>query len=989
MNDTKHRSYILFWKTMFCILMAFPIGNSSKIKAEDSKQSFVFQSAREIPVVKTVDVLIIGGTVPAVSAAVIAAENGASVFLVAPRLYLGEDLCATLRLKIDKNRILKTKIEKQIFGDQLQTTPLKVKATLNKALLEAGVDFVFGSFTTDVLWDSEGNPAGVIIANRAGRQAIIAKTIIDATDRAWICRMAGAKAIGWQSGEIDFERTLILPGGDEENLNYEVEKLKIEMEDLHFPSFAKAEQVARKKTYKEGQLRASESLFCVPADPVVCYKNSENWKNGNQLDAGFFQVEGFGNLFVLSGSAGIPRTAADSLLKPAALCEAGEIIGSIAAQIAGSRQISHKISCKKNPLENNKSGDIKELLHGLRPVNSELTAINSPETGVPVISDYEVVVVGGGTSGAPAAIAAARMGMKVLVIEYQEGLGGVGTLGLIGKPYHGRNVGFAAEVPFPVDNAEPKMEWYRSEIEKAGGDIWLGVLGCGAYVDGNQVKGAVVATPEGRFVIKANVVIDATGNADVAMDAGAESMYGEIENGDIALQGTGFPSRPLIGNYMNTDYLLVDETDMVDVWRTLVSVYRAKYAEDIFDAGTLIQNRERHRIVGDFIMKYLDQITGRTYPDAIVFSGSDYDSHGYPSSEYFALLPHDSISRKENHAAPGGTCYTPYRCLLPKNMEGILVTGLAISMERDASAMIRMQLDLANQGYAAGIAATMAITSDKSLREINIKELQRYLVDKGNLPEEVINQKDSYPLSKEIIVKAVIDYGNASNPKEAGKPLAIILTHKKTSLPLIKKQFKNSTGKNKLHYALVLGMCGNTEGVESLLAELAGFTDWDEKIYQGSMADFAYLPTPIDAIILALGNSGDKSVIPQLLGLVEKLDTTVTLSHHRSLALALEKLSDPSAAKPIAQLLQKPGMQGHAMLNINDAFTQLDNNGQGPNPVKNSSYNKRTKALREIVLARALYKCGDYSEIGKNILENYRKDIRGLFARHASQILNK
>ncbi len=47
--------------------------------------------------------------------------------------------------------------------------------------------------------------------------------------------------------------------------------------------------------------------------------------------------------------------------------------------------------------------------------------------------------------------------------------------------------------------------------------------------------------------------------------------------------------------------------------------------------GTFIQTRERRRIVGDHVLAYLDQIAGRTYPDSIVFSGSDYDSHGYPS----------------------------------------------------------------------------------------------------------------------------------------------------------------------------------------------------------------------------------------------------------------------------------------------------------------------------------------------------------------------
>jgi hypothetical protein len=299
-------------------------------------------------------------------------------------------------------------------------------------------------------------------------------------------------------------------------------------------------------------------------------------------------------------------------------------------------------------------------------------------------------------------------------------------------------------------------------------------------------------------VVKGKVIIDATGNADVAIAAGAEYMYGAIEKNDIALQGTGLPSRPLTGNYLNTDYLLVDETDMIDVWRTLVSVHQTKHTEDHYDVGSLIQNRERRRIVGDFIMNYIDQLAGRTYPDEIVFSGSDYDSHGYPSSEYFALLPHDKISKKSNHPAPGGTCYTPYRCLLPKNLEGILVTGLGISMERDASALIRMQLDLANQGYAAGVAATLAITSNKKLREIDIKKLQNYLVDKGNLPVSILNHKNSFPLSKKIIKQAVIDYENASNPQEAGKPLAIILTHKKIAIPIISKKYKLSEGKIKI-----------------------------------------------------------------------------------------------------------------------------------------------------------------------------------------------
>jgi hypothetical protein len=533
------------------------------------------------------------------------------------------------------------------------------------------------------------------------------------------------------------------------------------------------------------------------------------------------------------------------------------------------------------------------------------------------------------------------------------------------------------------------MEWYRSEIEKVGGEIWLGALGCGAYTENNIVKGAVICTPQGRGVVTAKVVIDATGSAEVAIAAGADYMYGDIENNDIALQGTGFSSRPLTGNYYNSDYLLVDESDMTDVWRALVSVHITKASEKVYDAVPIIQNRERKRIVGDYVINYLDQVSGRTFPDAIVISSSSYDSHGYPSSPYFALLPHDSISRKLNQPAPGGTCFTPYRSLLPKNLDGILVTGLGISMERDASALIRMQLDLANQGYAAGVAAMLAVTNEVHPRNINIKELQKILVEKGNVADSVLHLEDAFPLPDELIHQAIKDYGKATNPQNAGKPLAIILSHKDKALPLLKIEYAKSTGKSKLLYAQVLGMCGEKEGLPTLLDELKKFQGWDEKIYQGSMADYAHLPTPVDALILAVGFSGDKSGLPLLLELTEKLDSGVTLSHHRSLALAMEKIADESAAEPLAKLIQKPGMQGHAMLTLKDALTELDNNGKGPNPVKNSSYPKRTRALREIILARALYKCGDYNKIGENILKTYQNDMRGLFVRHANKILNE
>lgn len=269
-----------------------------------------------------------------------------------------------------------------------------------------------------------------------------------------------------------------------------------------------------------------------------------------------------------------------------------------------------------------------------------------------------------------------------------------------------------------------------------------------------------------------------------------------------------------------------------------------------------------------------------------------------------------------------------------------------------------------------------------------MKGFQQQLINKGNLPESILKQEDSFPLPIEVIKKAVEDYGKATNPGSAGKSLAIILTHEEIAMPLISEKYKLAAGKSKLLYAEVLGMCGRDEGNQTLLKELDKFSAWDEKIFQGSMADYAHLPTPIDAVILSLGNSGIKIAPKPLLNLIDKLNDGVTLSHHRSIALALERIADANAARQLADLLQKSGMGGHAMLDMEDAMADIKNDGIVVSARK-TRYEKRTKALREIVLARALYHCGDYDGLGEKILISYTNDLRGLFSRHAISVLSE
>ncbi|MFO7904618.1 MAG: FAD-dependent oxidoreductase [Pirellulaceae bacterium] len=315
--------------------------------------------------------------------------------------------------------------------------------------------------------------------------------------------------------------------------------------------------------------------------------------------------------------------------------------------------------------------------------------------------------------------------------------------------------------------------------------------------------------------------------------------------------------------------------------------------------------------------------------------------------------------------------------MLPRDVEGMLVTGLGISMLRDASAMVRMQKDMHNQGYAAGVAAAMAAQEDRTPRKIDVKRLQRHLVEIGNLPESVLTDADSFPLPASEVRQAVADFGDsAASRKKRCKALAIILSHGEAARPRLQEAHSAATGDSRLAYAKVLAFLGEEAVSQELLDALDNVDGWDAKILQGRMAEYAHLPTPVDALILGVGYSGSRAGLPGILAWLRRLDADVTLSHHRAVALALEQLQASAAAEPLARLLEKPGMRGHVM-------TELE-------PLYDAKRDRRRRVgpLREIVLARALYRCGDYQGLGEEILREYRHDIRGLFARHAEAVLS-
>ena len=602
-------------------------------------------------------------------------------------------------------------------------------------------------------------------------------------------------------------------------------------------------------------------------------------------------------------------------------------------------------------------GEVKEALAGIRSMERNPRGVPSPRRALPVLANYDVVVVGGGTGGAPAGIGAARAGAHTLVIEYLHGLGGVGTLGLISNYYWGYRGGFTKEVPGEKNwNPLQRAEWWRRTLRQAGADVWFGVMGCGVYVENGRVAGVVVATPQGRGVVLAKTVIDSTGNADIAAAGGSETMYTGAS--EVAQQGTGLPGVKLGAGYTNTDFTITDEIDMLDVWHLLV-YSKNKYATD-FDFGQLIDTRERRSIVGDFVMTLLDQLNDRTYPDTIAMAYSNFDSHGYTVDPYFLL---------EHPDRKGFTIRVPYRCLLPKGLDGILVTGLGVSAHRDAIPMIRMQADVQNQGYAAGLAAAMAAHQGGRTRAIDLRALQKQLVQIGAVPESVLTEKDSYPIPKERVAEAVAGV----------KDIPVILAQPEVASPLLRQAYKAAASeKDRLAYAHILAVLGDASGVETLARAVDAAT-WDKGwVYRG-MGQFGPALSPLDNLIVALGRTRDRRALSAILGKLAQLDNKSEFSHHRAVALALEAIGDPAAAGPLAEALAKPGLQGHVIDRVEAA---RDRTGQDPNET-----HTRALSLRELALARALYRCGDKDGLGKKILTEYTRDLRGHLARHAQAVL--
>jgi hypothetical protein len=381
--------------------------------------------------------------------------------------------------------------------------------------------------------------------------------------------------------------------------------VSVHMKDASPASFAAAEQKIRNAVSGSGMKDCSEALYFLPDDTVIGEARSEGaWPGADRCDISAFRPRGVSRLYILSMYADVDKATAERMFRPLEFMAIGGRIGQEAATVAKRLPSPAGVKLTGVPVVPGSAGVVKENLAGLR-ASRRLGTINADPRPLPVFGRYDVLVVGGGTAGAPAGISAARRGPKTLVIEYLDELGGVGTAGLIGSYWRGNRRGFTREIDKGIGARErwdvvAKSEWLRRELIRNGADVWLCSFGCGAIVAEGTVRGVVVATSQGRGVVLAKTVIDATGNSDIAFCAGAKTQFSVSTQGVLSVQLAGFPHRNLGDNYNNTCYTMVDDTDVVDVWHLMASMRMAYSGRQApYDVGQLVDSRERRRIIGN------------------------------------------------------------------------------------------------------------------------------------------------------------------------------------------------------------------------------------------------------------------------------------------------------------------------------------------------------------------------------------------------------
>jgi NADPH-dependent 2,4-dienoyl-CoA reductase/sulfur reductase-like enzyme len=379
-----------------------------------------------------------------------------------------------------------------------------------------------------------------------------------------------------------------------------------------------------------------------------------------------------------------------------------------------------------------------------------------PQRELSVIDQTDVLVIGGGSAGVAAAIAAARAGVKVTLVERYGHFGGLWTGGLvlvvIGHIVAGGKQvcqGVGEEMMRRLDkldgaimNRRPgsnptvdaeALKYVMVEmIEEAGVKVYLHSWCADAILRNGAVCGAVLESKSGRRAVLAKNVIDASADGDVFAAAGADfehrshnvglvSRVGNLDRVDAA-KAAGSPkpkhlgsATPVAGvNWVNmhgpeVDGLDVDTLTRLElahrkfIWKNMQKVRATPGYEKTYVVETAPQLGVRiTRVLNGLNRVTLaDLRAGTKFPDVVGVGGATNGEHG--------------------------PWQIPYGALVPTQIDNVLAAGRCISAEMRMADLVRLIPNCLVTGHAAGVAAAVAAQDNCPPRAADIGKIQKIL----------------------------------------------------------------------------------------------------------------------------------------------------------------------------------------------------------------------------------------------------------------------
>jgi hypothetical protein len=407
---------------------------------------------------------------------------------------------------------------------------------------------------------------------------------------------------------------------------------------------------------------------------------------------------------------------------------------------------------------------------------------------VPVAGAYDVIIVGGGPAGVAAALAAARRGVHTLLVESYGFLGGMWTMGMVCPLFDHENKGGICRelvddinhLGYGVQNGpdiwnfdtEAMKRLLDRKMEAAGADVLLHTHFAAPLMEDGRAAGVFVENKGGRSVYRAKLVIDCTGDGDVAFRAGAPCEVGRPGDGvtqpmtlmfrmsnidyvqdyyslrhyegneliaklDRALGRAGVRDYPF--NYRRPcvlqmpgshtalcqtthirGRLSIDPADLsaaeiegrklAEEFFTLLKTYLPEFKDAQLDAtGPHIGIRESRRVLGEYRLTIGDVRAHRQFDDGICTPTFWVDIHESDGTGQHAQ-DEDAIAVRYQ---------IPYRCLVPLKVENLLTAGRCISGDHMAHASYRVTGDCVAMGQAAGTAAALCLDGGTTPRALD------------------------------------------------------------------------------------------------------------------------------------------------------------------------------------------------------------------------------------------------------------------------------